>query len=129
MARKFYIEDNGEGAIKFDLSQPSGYTEITDRNQLEDLHAVKYNSRRNDGIEYMNKLTASLYIDILNGTHTEIEVTNMEEHIHILYEEITRGHWISAKNTNSNLSLSGIYDQQMKDKIQSDLNDYVTNNY
>ena len=37
--------------------------------------------------------------------------------------------WLTAQYTNSNLTLSGIYDQAMKDSIQAVIDDYVTNNY
>ena len=130
MARKFYKED-GEviPAIQFVETQPAGYTEITDAAEIKRLYLVQYSYRMNDGKDYVVSFTTDRYIDILNGTYTEVEVFALEDHIKDLYSDLNNGWWLSAQNTNSGLSLSGIYDQTMKDEIQGIIDTYVTNNY
>jgi len=130
MARKFYKED-GEAipAIQFVETQPVGYTEITDADEIKRLYLIQYSYRITDGQQYVLDFTADRYIDTLNGTYTEAEVFALESHIKDLYSELNNGWWLTAQNTNSSLSLSGIYDQTMKDEIQAILDDYVTNNY
>ena len=130
MNRKFYIEDDEAiPAIVFELTQPDGFTEITDNNKIKELYMRQYKYRINDGKEYVLGFTADRYVDILSGTHTESEVFALESHIKDLYLDLNNGWWLTAQNTSSNLSLSGIYDQAMKDEIQEVIDDYVTNNY
>ena len=132
MARKFYIQDTTETSyppIKFALTQPTGFVEITDPIKLKDLYQIQYGYRINDGKQYVLDFTTDRYLDVLNGTYTEAEVFALENHIKDLYDQLNNGWWLTAQNTNSSLSLSGIYDQTMKDEIQAILDDYVTNNY
>ena len=53
----------------------------------------------------------------------------LEAHIKDLYAALNNGWWLTAQNINSNLILSGIYDQTMKDTIQVVLDSYVLENY
>ena len=130
--RKFYIEDSvevGEAGIVFELTKPKGYTEITDVDKIKELYMRQYKYRINDGKEYVLEFTANRYVDILNETYSQSEVFALEAHIKDLYLDLSNGWWLTAQNTNSNLSLSGIYTQVMKDEIQALIDDYVTNNY
>ena len=130
MARKFYKEDNSLiPAIVYELTQPLGYTQITNSEELKRLYIGLYNQRAQDGVDYFDNFRASVMMDIIAGTYTEIEVFNLETHIKYLQDEVILGNWLTAQNTNSNLALSGIYDQAMKDEIQTYIDDYVLNNY
>jgi hypothetical protein len=130
MARKFYKE-NGQQipAICFELTQPAGFTEITDTEEIKRLYVIEYNKRKADGIQFVIDFTADLYIDVLSATYTESEVFALETHIGEIYADLNNGWWLTAQNANQNLTLSGIYDQTMKDEIQTILDDYVNNNY
>ena len=124
MSKKFYKEDNETiPAIQFVSSQPVGFTEI------KNLYIRQFNYRINDGKEYVVSFTADRYIDVVNGTYTAAEVFSLETHIKDLYDQLNNGWWLTAQNTNSTLALTGIYDQAMKDSIQTILDDYVTENY
>jgi len=130
MSRKFYKEDNEPiPAIKFEISQPTGFTEITDVVEIKQLYIKKYNVRIEDGKVYILDFTADRYIDVLNGVYTEVEAFALESHIKDLYAALNNGWWLTAQNINSNLALDGIYDAAMKSSIQSSLDIYVTNNY
>ena len=130
MSRKFYKEDNSLiPAIVYELTQPLGYTQITNSEELKRLYIGLYNQRAQDGVDYFDDFRASVMMDIIAGTYTEIEVFNLETHIKYLQDEVILGNWLTAQNTNSNLALSGIYDQAMKDEIQTYIDDYVSNNY
>ncbi len=130
MARKFYKEDNEAiPAIKFELTQPTGFTEITDTIELKSLFIGKYKQREIDGIDYFEEFRADLYLDILNGTYTDTEVFALETHLNELQLSVITGSWLTAKNKNTSLALSGIYDQAMKDEIQADIDTYVNDNY
>ena len=128
--RKFYKEDNEAiPAIKFELTQPSGFTEITDQAEIKDLYLRQYQYRISDGQEYVQDFTADTYIEVINGIYTDQEAFQLESHIKDLYQELNNGWWLTAQNTNANLPLLGIYDQILKDQIQLKLDTYVSENY
>ena len=130
MARKFYKEDGQQiPAICFELTAPTGFTEITDPVEIKRLYVIEYNKRQADGQQFVIDFTADLYIDIINGVYTEAEVFALEGHIGQIYADLNNGWWLTAQNENQNLSLSGIYTQTMKDDIQSILDNYVNDNY
>ena len=128
--RKFYKEDNEPNpAIKFELSQPVGFTEITDQAEIKELYLRQYQYRILDGQEYVQDFTANTYIKVINGIYTDQEAFQLEGHIKELYQELNNGCWLTAQNTNTNLELLGIYDQILKDEIQEKLDLYVSENY
>lgn len=130
MARKFYKENNEAiPAIKFDNSLPTGFTEITDETEIKRLYKIQYGYRISDGKSFVLDFTTDKYVDVLNGTYTEAEVFALENHIKDLYDQLNNGWWLTAQNTNFVLILDGIYNQAMKDSIQSIIDEYVTNNY
>tara|TARA_R110002020_G_scaffold13182_2_gene47581 strand:- start:4499 stop:4897 length:399 start_codon:yes stop_codon:yes gene_type:complete len=132
MARKFYIQDEvsvGDPGIVFELTQPSGYTQITDEELIKELYIRQYKYRILDGKDYVLNFTAERYIDLVNGLYTEAEVFSLESHVKNLFDELNNGLWLTAQNTNSNLEVSGIYTQLMKSEIQLDLDNYVSENY
>ena len=130
MARKFYKEDNQQiPAICFELSQPAGFTEITNPIEIKRLYILEYNKRQADGQQFVIDFTADLYIDILNAVYTEQEAFALETHIGQIYADLNNGWWLTAQNENQSLPLSGIYTQTMKDEIQTILDNYVNDNY
>jgi len=130
MARSFYKED-GEAipAIMFELSQPVGYTLITDLDELRKCYISKYNERQTDGGIWFQDSRADLMMDIIAGTYTPSEVFALENHLKSLTENILAGSWLTAQSISTNLAISGIYNQTMKDEIQGVIDAYVTNNY
>ena len=132
MARKFYKQDTQatiNPPIVFELTLPSGFILITDADEIRRLYKIQYTYRISDGKEYVLDYTTLRYIDVLNGVYTENEVFDLESHLKNLYDDLNNGWWLTAQNTNANLSLSGIYSQAMKDSIQAIIDAYVTSNY
>jgi hypothetical protein len=130
MARKFYIEDNvTPPAVCFELSQPSGFSEITDENQLSALYENEYSKRASDGQAYYNKIRTQIYRDFINGLITDVQAFDLENHINGVAENLFTGNWLTAKNTNANLLLSGVYDQALKDEINDYITNYLSENY
>lgn len=130
MARKYYQEDNETiPAICFEETQPIGFTLITDENQIHDLIKRQYIIRADDGANYYNNFRTEKYMDILNDVYTDVEVFELEQHLNNVGLQIGTGNWLTAQNENSNLSLSGIYNQEMKDYIQTSIDNYIVNNY
>lgn len=130
MARKFYKEDNEAiPAIKFAVSNPEGFTLITDPAQIKVLYVKQYQTRISDGSSTVRNFTADLYIDTLNGVYTDDQVFELETHTKSLHDDLNNGWWLTAQNTNRNLLLLGIYDQDMKDELQILIDNYILENY
>lgn len=130
MSKKFYKEDNEAiPAILYEDSQPLGFTEITDPLELKDLYIKKYKQQKKDGEDYYLSFQASLYLDVINGVYTDIEVFTFESYTKELSNDIRLGQWLTAQDTCTNLAVSGIFTQSKKDEIQLDIDNYVTNNY
>jgi len=130
MSRKFYKEEGEQiPAIDYSESQPTGYVLITEESELKRLYIGLYKQRQIDGTNYFEDFRADLIMKIIDGTYTSLEVFSLENHIKYLQDEIILGNWLTSQNINTNLSLSGIYDQIMKDEIQNYIDDYVLNNY
>jgi len=130
MARKFYKEINQAfPSIAFEVEAPKGFEAITDLQERKRLHTKRYNDLERDGVAYFHLFQAKLYIDILDGDKEALEVLALQNHLKVISEEIKEGSWLTAQLTLPSIPLSGIFDQEMKDTIQSDLNNYVSDNY
>lgn len=130
MSRKFYKENiENLPAIDYANTSPIGFTEITDATELKRLYIGLYKQREIDGMNYFEDFRAGLMMDILSGIYTIQEVFELENHIKNLQSEIIAGSWLTAQTTNSNLTLLGIYTQEMKDEIQDYINNYIEANY
>ena len=130
MSKKFYKEDNEAiPAILYEDSQPLGFTEITDPLELKDLYIKKYKQQKKDGEDYYLSFQASLYLDVINGVYTDIEVFTFESYTKELSNDIRLGQWLTAQDTCTNLAISGIFTQSKKDEIQLDIDNYVISNY
>jgi hypothetical protein len=128
--RKFYKENNEvRPAVKFAESLPVGFTEITDIEEVKTLYILQYTYRINDGQNFVLDYTANMYINVVNGVYSDIEVFELESHIKDIYDQLNNGFWLTAQNTNQNLSLIGIYTDVMKADIQNILDTYVSENY
>ena len=130
MARSFYKED-GEAipAIQFVETQPVGYTLITDTTELRICYMNQYRQRELDGRDWFEEFRADLMMDIISAVYTPTEVFLLEQYLKALTENVIAGSWLTAQSISTNLVLSGIYDQVMKDEIQNRIDIYVTNNY
>lgn len=130
MARRFYKETNQAfPAIVFETEIPDGFKAIDDHEERKRLHAKRYRDLEKDGVDYFHKFQAALYIDILDGITTAMDVLSLQAHLKIISEDLKEGSWLTAKLTLPSLPLSGIFNQEMKDNIQLDLDDYVSLNY
>lgn len=130
MARKYYIEDGvAIPAIKFENSQPAGFTEVTDADQLLDLTQKTYKQRERDGRNYYNQFRSGIYLDIVNGSITDQQAFDLESHMKEVSANLQNGNWVTAQSLCSALSLSGIFDQPLKDSLLSDFSDYIAANY
>jgi hypothetical protein len=130
MSKKFYKEDGQViPAILYEDSIPLDFTEVTDESELKYLYTQKYKQQKIDGENYYLSFQAQLYLDVVNGIHTDLEVFEFEDYTNELSNQISRGNWLTAQTTCSNLATSGIFDTTKKAEVQAEIDDYVTNNY
>lgn len=130
MARKFYKEINQAfPSIAFEVTAPEGFEAITDIEERKRLHTKRYKDLENDGVAYFHAFQAGLYIEILDGVRAALDVLALQSHLKIISEEIKEGSWLTAQLTLPSIALSGIFDQEMKDGLQSDITAYVSENY
>lgn len=130
MSRKFYTEDNNNiPSIKYTNTVPTGYTLVTDVVKLKSLYIKLYRQRQIDGIEYFEDFKACLMMDVLNEVYTSTEAFDLETHIKVVHDQVVYGSWLTAQRFNTDLALSGIYTQDMKDEIQTYIDSYVVANY
>lgn len=127
---KFYKEDNeSPAAIEYAASAPAGFTEVTDAAEIKQCLINVFTQYAVDGLAAYNDLRADVYSDYYNSIITTAQLIAAEKHLAALRTELRSGNWLTAQDTNTNLALSGIYDQTMKDEIQTILDNYVTANY
>ena len=130
MPRKFYIQNIVIApSIVFENEAPEGYTEVTNYEERKRLHSKRYKENESDGVEYVFEYTAELYLDIIDGNITPLDVFLFEQHVRDVLNQIKGGHWLTAQASNISLSLSGIYDQARKDSIQIDIDNHIKDNY
>jgi len=124
--RQFF--KNIEGAIAFETAPPAGFSLVTGaENQL--LWRSKYEERREDGQRYYTETQADLYLSILDGTYTSIEVFDFESYTKELSAIINTGNWLTAQSFISTLTLSGIFDLAKKEEITLYIDNYILDNY
>ena len=136
MAGTFYKED-GEPipSIQFSNSQPLGFTEITDPNELSKLYFKQNKKLEEDGKEY----TANFKIDSFGVKYRDGILS--DSNVDYLYSKLTQvilrlndGNWESALyylnnhlNTITQTDIDNGYTQEIHDKIVIDLNTYIVN--
>ncbi len=117
------------GAIAFEDSAPVGYTLITNAQEKQQAWKNKYDERRIDGENYYTETQAELYIDILDGVYTSVQVFEFEDHTSNLSKQIITGNWLTAQSVVDALPVSGIFDSTKKAEIKLHIDDYVSLNY
>jgi len=130
MSRSFYIEDNeAMPAVKYEETQPTGYTLIADNTMLKDCYIKLYRKRAGDGVAWFEEFRADLMMKILDSTYTPAEVFLLEQHLEHLTANVIGGNWLTAQYFAAALPLSGIFDQTMKDEIEAVIAAYIAENY
>jgi hypothetical protein len=130
MSKKFYIELNEAiPAIEYSDVQPTNMVEVTDTDKLTELYNNLYLQRERDGHDYYATFRSHLMIDIERGLTSSTDAFLLEQHVKDLKDEFISGNWLTAQYVNANLTLSGLFDQAMKDQVALDIANYISENY
>jgi hypothetical protein len=128
--KSFYKELNESiPAIVYSDTLPNGFVLITDIEELKYLYMGLYEGRSNDGFSYFEDFRGDLIIKHVQGVYTYAQINDLEIHVKLVQDELILGNWLTAQSANQNLSLSGIYNQTMKDEISDYINSYILENY
>ena len=90
---------------------------------------VKYAVRSLDGSDYYNGWRSGLRIDVEDLVITESEAMDCEMYLLDMKSNLITGDWITARACVDMMSLSGIFDQTMKDLLLSDMDTYIAGSY
>ena len=82
-----------------------------------------------NGKAYYHGLQAELYQDYLLGVITIAEIRGLEKHLDEVKNLVNTGDWISAKTEIESLETNEFFDQELKDRLISDANNYIIANY
>ena len=130
MAKRYYKEFNQAiASIVFTEEKPADFNLIDDYGERVRLHTKRYKRTQEDGVLYFHEFQAKMYISIIDGVNSPEDVVMMQTHLKLISSELKEGSWMTAQATLPSIQLSGLFDQEMKDQIQSDINNYVTENY
>ena len=128
--KSFYKELNESiPAVVYSDTLPNGFVLITDVEELKYLYMGLYEGRSNDGFSYFEDFRGDLIIKHVQGVYTYAQINDLEIHVKLVQDELILGNWLTAQSVNQNLSLSGIYNQTMKDEISDYINSYILENY
>ncbi len=130
MAKQYYIEDDQDiPAIQYSETAPEGFTLITDTDLILKLTKTRYVKYEVDGKDFYNEFRSRLYIEIVAGNITPTEAFQAESYLKDLKDNLTSGNWLTAQYVCTNLALSGIFTQDLKDEILAGIATYITANY
>jgi len=134
--KKFYKEDNESiPAIKYADTQPVGFTEITDEDEISLLYLKQNKKLKADGIDYVAVLKIDNFgVPYRDGTLTDANVNYLYNKLPQLIMRLEDGNWESAKyllenelNTISQNDIDNGYTQAVHDGILNDITTYINN--
>ena len=134
--KKFYKEDNEAiPAIKYADTQPVGFTEITDEDEISLLYLKQNKKLKADGVDYVAVLKIDNFgVPYRDGTLTDANVNYLYNKLPQLIMRLEDGNWDSAKyllenelNTISQNDIDNGYTQAVHDEILNDVTTYINN--
>jgi len=134
--KKFYKEDNEAiPAIKYADTQPVGFTEITDEDEISLLYLKQNKKLKADGVDYVAVLKIDNFgVPYRDGTLTDANVNYLYNKLPQLIMRLEDGNWDSAKyllenelNTISQNDIDNGYTQAVHDGILNDVTTYINN--
>lgn len=114
--------------IKGDV-QPTGYTLITDPDEIKVIITSEYKQHTFSGIEYFEKMRASLAYDAIEGTITFADAFYIEGELSGIKANVVSGDWKTAQYNMGLITPSGALTQGMYDDILGYIDQYIIDNY
>lgn len=127
MVKKFYKEDNEPiPDIKFleEGTQPAGFTEITDIDEIKSQYKKIYHERAKHGLELYNDIRVDLATEFNTGEMTEADAYFIEKKLIDAKSFLLTGNWVMARHELDQLTIEGAYTQGIHDSIKLKVDDY-----
>jgi len=90
---------------------------------------VSYEQKEKDGHNYYNLKRSELVESIIEGVRTEAEAFEIDQHLIRVKESLLTGDWKTAKTYLALTIVEGAYTQALKDEFDTEIQEYITNNY
>ena len=135
-----HIESYKSGVLKIDVSEA-----LTEAEELEldniilnhtntplliDVIKNSYYKHETNGVSYFNDTRAWLIEKVLTGQITEPDIFFIEAKIDRALNMIMRGDWKSAQSEMlNNVTVEGAYTQEIADKMNGDISNYILTQY
>ena len=124
--------------LKFKFNKPFGDPEINALDTIIDnlvgydvvtqlMNA--YEQKEKDGHSYYNLKRSELVESIIEGARTEAEAFEIDLKLKNVKDALLTGDWKTAKTYLSLTVVEGAYTQALKDEFDTEIQEYITNNY
>ena len=124
--------------LKFKFNKPFGDPEISTLDTIIDnlvgydvvtqlMNA--YEQKEKDGHSYYNLKRSELVESIIEGVRTEAEAFEIDLKLKNVKDALLTGDWKTAKTYLSLTVVEGAYTQALKDEFDTEIQEYITNNY
>jgi len=124
--------------LKFKFDKPFGAAEINALDNIVDNLVgydvitqlmTSYTQKSSDGVVYYNQKRSELVESIIEGVRTSAEAFEIDVKIKDVKDSLLTGDWITAQVYLSMTVVEGAYTQELKDEFNTEIQDYITNNY
>lgn len=132
MAKKFYKENiQSIPAILYveEGSEPTGWLEITDPDEIKRETKKLYIQRSNDGKALYESIRADLAGMYNSGDLTIADAHSIEIKLINAKSFLITGDWATAQYEMSLITVGGAYTQELNDDITGQINNYIILNY
>ncbi len=115
-----YVLQNNESDVTDDFPEMVAPVPMIKKSYIE---------KERDGKQYFEDKRAELVLLYQTGNLTEANLYEIEDEYEKIFKSLRRGDWKSAQNKLSSITVGGAITQSFADQIETEINDYVTNNY
>jgi len=134
MAKKFYKEDNEAiPAIRFELTNPTGFTEITDTEELDKLYISRLRNMKRLGVAYLENFSIKKFggglrdgtLTPQNIDYTLIRLSHVTMCITNGFLEQAIYHMGNDFGVINQADIDNGYTQEIHNEIVNDLTNYI----
>jgi len=115
--------------IKEDLLLKERYSVISDLNPMLKIVDASYDKKTTDGVNYYRMKRAVLVKKIIDGDLTENDADYIDVKLERVQQKLNTGDWKSAKKRLLDVVIEGAFTQSFYDEYESDIDNYIANNY
>lgn len=108
----------------------SKYQSLTVENASYEYEIKKqYGGFKKDGEDFFDDIRADLVLSYKLGQRTASDIYEIESRFEAVISKMLRGDWMTCANEMQNVTVSGAIDQDLYDRINNYVNQYIIDNY